>query len=271
MRAAGVDARRFARSRHDLQITLKGGPADPVSSCDLAIERMLREELARLYPGDRFWGEEAGMPATPGRGRVWLCDPIDGTRSFLRFGRNYCISLGLLIDGVTFAAFIVDPESGELYEAQRGEGARLEGEPLFQTALPDISHAVIGLGVSGRVAVGDHIAFVKRLLEAGALPHQHGSGALALAQTAAGRLDAYVELHMHAWDALPGLLIAREAGAYCIDWPDGHLETGDAVIAANPAIAATLFDWLQENRGDDSIRSARLGATKANAQPKRRE
>jgi myo-inositol-1(or 4)-monophosphatase len=244
MRAAGAEALKGARARNALEVTFKGGPSDPVSACDLVVEEQLRTALSRLFPADRFWGEEVGMPQDPGRGRVWICDPIDGTRSFLRFGRNFCVSLGLLLDGVAVAAFIFDPIGDDLYEARLGEGAWLNGERLQQPPLQDLSHAIVGIGHSQRVPPDDQVAFLSHVLNGGALTHQHGSGALALAQTGAGRLDAYVELHMNAWDALPGLLIAKEAGADCIAWPADRLTHGYIVLAANPAIASTLRGWI---------------------------
>jgi len=81
---------------------------------------------------------------------------------------------------------------------------------------------------------------VRAILHAGGACHQHGSGALALAQTAAGRLDAYVELHQNAWDALPGLLIAEEAGCLCLAWSEADLIRGGLTLAANPGVAGFL-------------------------------
>lgn len=248
MREAGALAKSFARRRHAIAAQTKAGPLDPVTEADLAIEKLLRENLARLFPGDRFWGEEGGRPEEPHRGRVWICDPIDGTRSFLRFGHDYCLSLGLLVEGRIAQALIFDPERDDLYEARVGEGAWLNGERLRLARLPDLAHALVGTGFSERLDADRHAEMTRKILRRGAMLHQHGSGALALAQVAAGRLDAYVELHQNAWDALAGLLIAEEAGALCLAWSREELLRGGLTLAANPGIAAALAAILDRSQ-----------------------
>lgn len=240
IRRAGLEANRAASRRDAIDRETKAGPLDPVTEADLAIEAMLHDELTVLFPGDRFWGEEGGMPAAVASGRVWICDPIDGTRSFLRFGHDFCLSLGLLIDGEIVFGMIFDPQRDDLYEAERGGGASLNGKPMRLAPLPSLAHALVGLGYSERVDADRHADMVRGILREGAMLHQHGSGALALAQVAAGRLDAYVELHQNAWDALAGLLIAEEAGAKCLSWSHADLLQGATTLAANPGIAADL-------------------------------
>lgn len=239
LRSAGRSA-ALAATRADLDMSTKAGPLDPVTETDLLIETMIAQEIARLFPNDRFWGEESGMPERPHEGRVWICDPIDGTRSFLRFGHDYCICLGLLVDGRIRFAMIHDPERDDLYEAEAGRGAFLNGRTVAVKPIPDLTHALVGLGYSERVDPDAQAELVRQLLRSGAMCHQHGSGALALAQVAAGQLDAYVELHQNAWDALPGLLIAEEAGAACLRWTPEDLHNGSITLAANPAIASAL-------------------------------
>ncbi len=240
MRRAGAEAQRGARRRRHLTVETKANPLDPVTETDLAVERLIRDELARMFSNDRFWGEECGRPDEPAQGRVWICDPIDGTRSFLRLGHDYCVSLGLLVGGEPVIGLIFDPERDDLYEARTGQGAFLNGERIGLKPLPDLSHGLVALGYSERVSPERHAKAVGEILKAGAMTHQHGSGALALAQVAAGRLDAYLELHMNPWDALPGLLIASEAGASCLAWMPGDLLRGSVVLAANPGIALSL-------------------------------
>jgi myo-inositol-1(or 4)-monophosphatase len=240
MRAAGEMARRAAARRADLPTEFKAGPLDPVTAADLEIEAFIRAELRRLNPGDGFWGEESGRPPDVVSGRCWICDPIDGTRSFLRFGYDYCLSLGLLVDGRIVFGIIYDPERDDLYEAALGGGALLNGAPARIQPISGLERALVGLGYSERVDAGVHAEFVGKVLRSGAMCHQHGSGALALAQIAAGRVDAYVELHQNAWDALAGLLIAAEAGALCLAWTADDLRLGGLTLAANPGIAAQL-------------------------------
>lgn len=240
IREAGQCASAAAQRRADLARTTKAGPLDPVTETDLEIERLISTAIAALFPQDRFWGEETGRQHDPRVGRVWICDPIDGTRSFIRFGHDYCISLGLLVDGQIQYGIIYDPERDDLYEARSGEGAFLNATRLRLEPLPNLAHALVGIGYSERVNPDQHADALREIIRNGAMCHQHGSGALALAQIAAGRLDAYIELHQNAWDALPGLLIAEEAGALCLGWSRDNLISGTTTLAANPGIASSL-------------------------------
>ncbi|TCR64597.1 inositol monophosphatase [Bosea sp. BK604] len=268
IREAGALARVMAARRAEIDRRAKANPLDLVTEADLAIESHVRLALAQHWPSDRFWGEEGGRPDVPDRGRVWICDPIDGTRSFLRFGHDYCVSLGLLVDGAMKFAAIYDPARDDLYEAEAGAGAWLNGSRLSpSTRVPDPHHALVALGFSERVDTDRHVEMVRAILQAGAACHQHGSGALALAQTAAGRLDAYVELHQNAWDALPGLLIAEEAGCLCLAWSDADLIRGGLTLAANSGVAGFLAS-LVSTTPEWGVKKALRPSQVTQAQPK---
>jgi myo-inositol-1(or 4)-monophosphatase len=218
--------------------TLKGAQ-DWLTEADGAVEALLSERLARAFPADGFQGEEGGR-ARSGPLR-WVVDPIDGTANFMRGGRRFCISLGCLEGEIPMIGVIVAPALGETFAARHGAGATLNGTPIHAAETADLARATIELGWSHRRPRETFIGLTDRIIAAGAMPRLNGSGALGLADVAAGRTDAYVELHINLWDVAAALTILAEAGATVSPFMSGDGATaGDAILAAAPGIAAAL-------------------------------
>ncbi len=235
----------FADRAH-LGIDAKLNGQDVVSAADRAVEALIRTGIAAAFPGDGFLGEESGLTAgrSGWRGTV---DPIDGTSCFVHGLASWCISIALSdADERTRFGLILAPVAGELYEAVAGEGARLNGSPIQVDGRASLETALVGLGASHRVAAADVAAVLEALLASGGMFVRSGSGALSIAEVAAGRLAAYYEPHINAWDCLAGLLIVREAGGFTADFPgDGRpLLGGGPVLAAAPQVAGPLGDLI---------------------------
>ena len=227
----------------ELRVDSKG-PGDVVSEADLAIEEIVRAAVLGAFPEDSVIGEEFGGSAAAD-GFTWLIDPIDGTVNFARKIGYFCVSIALLEDGVPIAAWILDPVLDELFSADADGNAFLNGAPMRCASTSDFAETVIGLGFSPRHLSELGGVIVGRLFEAGAENRRLGAGALSLAHVAAGRLDAYVEPHMNAWDAVGGLYIASCAGAVVIDYLSaGGLVHGAPAYAAAPAISDPLLGLL---------------------------
>src|SRR3712207_1765082 len=141
---------------------------------------------------------------------------------------------------------IYDVMHAELYTAQRGRGAILNGEPIRVSGLADMRQATVEAGWSPRLPPEPYVAVVEKLKTTGANVRRAGSGTLALAYVADGRIDAYCELHINSWDALAGLLIIEEAGG----WTNNFL-AGDGMRNGNPILACTpeLADALTKATG----------------------
>ncbi len=138
---------------------------------------------------------------------------------------------------------IYDPMLDELFAAERGHGATLNGEPIRVSGLTDIQSSTVEAGWSTRLPLSRYVDMVGRLLEAGSGMRRGGSGALALAYVAAGRIDGYCELHMNSWDALAGLLLIQEAGGWTNDFLAGDgLRSGNAVLGCTPGLREGLRD-----------------------------
>jgi myo-inositol-1(or 4)-monophosphatase len=215
------------------------GAQDWLTEADGAVERLLSDRLALAFPADGFQGEEGGSART-GSLR-WIVDPIDGTANFMRGSKRFCVSLGCLEGDTPVIGVIVAPALEETFAACQGNGATLNGAPIHAADTIDLARATVELGWSLRRPREAFIALADRIITAGAMPRLNGSGALGLADVAAGRTDAYVELHINLWDVAAALAILREAGAAVSPFMSGNGATaGNPILAAAPGLAAAL-------------------------------
>ena len=225
----------YFTNRDKLAISMKGAQ-DFLTAADGAVEQRFRELVERTFPGDGVVGEEAGGGDAE---HLWIIDPIDGTANFARDVPNWCISVGFLRRGVPEIGVIAAPAMNELYEAVRGGGARRNGKPIKAADTPDMSRASIEIGWSGRRGLDAYVNLVAAVGRMGASVKRSASGALGLAYAADGRTDAYLELHINAWDVAAGIVIAREAGCVINDFfANDGLTKGNPILAATPAFAA---------------------------------
>ena len=197
----------------------KSTPTDPVTVVDTETERLLRERLAVLRPGDAILGEEEGGLVGADRGELtWALDPIDGTVNFLYGIPAYAVSVGVRRDGISVAGAVADVAAGTVYSAALGHGAHAHRDGVVTelrcSTATDLSMALVGTGFAydrdRRRQQGEVVA---RLLTDVRDLRRIGSCALDLCMVAAGRLDAYYEDGVHLWDWAAAALIAAEAGA----------------------------------------------------------
>lgn len=209
--AAGQIAMTFFRN--DPSVEEKPGGQGPVSEADLAVERALHARLTAARPGYGWLSEEApDDPTRLGCARVFVLDPIDGTRAFIAGERGFCIALALVERGAAVAGVVHLPARNETYAARRGGGARLNGLPLQTSARTALTGADMLISS----------AQLRPALWPGGAPPvtRHFRPALAhrLCLVASGRFDAFVTLRpTWEWDAAAGEIIAREAGAEVTD------------------------------------------------------
>jgi myo-inositol-1(or 4)-monophosphatase len=245
----GAEAGELAedgRRRGGLAIRTKSSGTDLVTEMDTAAESLIVAAIRERRPDDGIVGEE-GAAVTGGSGVTWLIDPIDGTTNFAYGIPGWCVSIAAVdtTSGERLAGAVVVPPLRERYWAwsgghswveRDGERDRLTvgspgslGSALLATGfsyVPErrVAHAARLAGVIGRVRD------IRRV----------GSAALDLCMVASGRLDAYWEIGIHAWDVAAGALIAEEAGAVVrVD--------GAEVFAAAPSIAQELWSVIEES------------------------
>ncbi len=242
VRAAGAMARQAFTAPDKPAYSMKGRQ-DYLTATDGAVEQFVREAIERRFPGDAVLGEEGG--GSVDGTRLWIVDPIDGTANFARQIPHYCISLGLMVNGQLEAGAIYEPNHDELFIAQRGQGAWLNGQRMQVSGVSALTAATVEVGWSTRIPVQTWIDMAGRAAHAGCSVRRAGSGALGLAYVAAGRIEAYAEAHINAWDVAGALLLITEAGGRVNDfWANGGIANGNAVLASNAALAQemeTLF------------------------------
>lgn len=238
---AGQIGLDYFRRLDDLQIEQKGRQ-DLVSEADRAVERHLRERISLVFPEEGFLGEEFALKIPAANAGLWVVDPIDGTWCFLNGIASWCVSIAFVdANQQTLIGVIFDPNTGEIFSAGKDEGSTLNGKKLLVSSASNLSEGSISIGYSMRATAEQMLPVLEQVIRVGGVYHRHGSGALALAWTAAGRLIGYVEPHMNSWDCLAGLLLIEEAGGWTQDFlADDGLYQGNAVVAGSTSLKPIL-------------------------------
>ena len=226
----------------------------PVTNADLEVDRILREILLEAFPGDGWLSEERpDHPARLQQARVWILDPIDGTRPFTKMLPQFTISLALVDQGKVALGVIVNPATQEYFLAIRGGGASLNGKPL---TIPPPTHPVSQDNPTQPTFLVSPGSLPRHILkEWKALAHCPiilGSIAYSLALVASGQVHGVINLgHQYEWDVAAGTLIIQEAGGIIMDRHQQPIVLNqphpmvDGVLAAHPHAFPLLKVLLQ--------------------------
>lgn len=230
----------------DGSVAVKSTDTDVVTAADHAAERLVRDRLAQLRPGESVLGEEEGGDSALD-GLRWVVDPIDGTVNYLYGFPWYAVSLAAQIDGRSVAGAVVEPVSGRVWSASDGGGATLDGRTLRVSASERFDLALIGTGFAYSLPRRKAQAgVVGRLLGEVRDIRRSGSAAMDLCAVAAGWLDGYYELGLNRWDWAAGALIAAEAGAW-VRLPDKSTTDAlgdESIVCVTPGVADQLKEAL---------------------------
>jgi myo-inositol-1(or 4)-monophosphatase len=247
LRSGDIQMERFGR---DIRVDKKG-TIDLVTEVDLAVERMFRDLIGERFPDHQVLAEEMGSGAPIPPGPCWVFDPIDGTTNYAHGLPIFCASLALELDGEAVVGAIYDPNRKELFTAERGGGAFLNGRPLRVSTKATLVDAILVTGfpydVHQRVdeIVGLFAAFVG---EARAV-RRLGSAAIDLCYVAAGRMDGFWERDLKPWDVAAGALIVAEAGGRVTQMDGAPFNSrGNQVLATNGAIHQRMLDVIRQPR-----------------------
>jgi myo-inositol-1(or 4)-monophosphatase len=229
---AVVRAGELQRSKFGSQIRInKKGAIDLVTEVDLEVERLFRAMIAERFPGHIVLAEEMGESGPDSRYR-WVFDPLDGTTNYAHGIPIFCATLALEIDGVPTVGAVFDPNRNELFTAERGVGAWLNGERLQVSSTAVLSEAVLvtGFPYDIRERLDNLVGLFGAFLSHARAVRRLGSAAIDLCWTAAGRMDGFWEQSLQPWDVMAGALIVQEAGGRVTgldgsDWKpyDGHV------------------------------------------------
>lgn len=218
--------------RDQLLIDVKK-PGDFVSQADRKAEKIIVDILRETYPDWGIMGEEGTAFDASSDGYRWIIDPLDGTTNFLKGVPNWCVTIALEQHDEIIAALTFDAIRNELFYAEKGQGAFVNGVRLQVSQDDDLENCICG--IDGALYKDDDMAYLAGVWEktyaAAASTTVLCTAALTLAYTAAGRFAVCHVAGVHAWDVAAGILLIREAGGIVTDRalnPANHLQ-GEAV------------------------------------------
>ena len=240
-RQAGTVLLRHMGKLESLSVFEKGRQ-DYASEVDCLAEAEIIRELKRAYPDAAFLAEESGAM---GKGRhTFVIDPLDGTSNYLRGIPHFCISIALVENGEPTDGVIFDPLRNELFTASKGAGATLNDKKIRVADRKDLAGAMLvtGFPPRERARLVPQLDALRGLLADAEDFRRTGAAALDLAYVAAGRVDAYFEAGVKAWDIAAGILLVREAGGRVCDFRgrgEKLLDVGQ-IVAGNLKISDAL-------------------------------
>jgi myo-inositol-1(or 4)-monophosphatase len=229
------------------QVNYKG-VIDLVTEIDHRSEEYLLGEVQRDFPDHRILSEEIGVIAGNNE-HVWYIDPLDGTVNYAHHIPIFCVSIAYALHGNLKLGAIYEPMRDEMFLAERGKGATLNGNPLKVSTVNDLQKSLLVTGFPYDAWDTEQDNF-NNFIKFGKLSQgvrRLGSAALDLCYVAAGRFDGFWELALNPWDVAAGGLICEEAGAKITNVkgePD-FLSPPQSVVAATPGIHARMLDELR--------------------------
>ena len=219
------------------EISRKGNDSNYVTSVDVDVQRFLRAKLDEMLPGSAFVCEEEDRPS-PAAEYTWVIDPIDGTSNFIRGLGLSVISVGLLKHGKPHMGVIYFPYRDEMYTAEEGCGAFLNGKRIHVSDR-DFAHAHLcsAMSLYDKSLAPACFRIIERIYNRSDDLRRLGSAALELAYLAAGRVELYFEIRVFVWDVAAAVLIVREAGGFIeyLFHEELPLDRPFGIIAANSA------------------------------------
>jgi myo-inositol-1(or 4)-monophosphatase len=218
---------------------------DFVSEVDHMAERDIIETIRRTHPDHGFLGEEGGRSG--GDEFVWIIDPLDGTTNFLHGFPTFAVSLACQYRGRIEHAVVYDPMRQELFTASRGDGAQLDGRRIRVSKQTTLEGALIGTGFPYRENsrwIDPYLAMLKSVMQQSAGIRRPGAAALDLAYVAAGRIDAFWEIGLNAWDTAAGSLLITEAGGRIGTLTGGEYRQNGNVLAGSPKVYEAMLECL---------------------------
>ncbi len=198
-----------------LKIEYKGD-ADLVTAADRASETLIRQRITQQFPGHDVLGEEQGLNDQGSEYR-WYVDPLDGTTNFAHGYPVFCVSMALehRSDAETkrIAGVVYDPTRDELFAAQQGQGAHLNGQPIHVSKAAQLKECLLATGFpSHKRHQNPNIHFYHQITLRTHGVRRAGSAALDLCNVASGRFDGFWEFKLNSWDTAAGVLMVQEAG-----------------------------------------------------------
>src|SRR5262245_51029561 len=232
--AGRILAERFGRT---IEITNKS-ELDLVTESDLASERLIIERIRTYYPRHAILAEESGASEPSDREQrsdwLWIIDPLDGTTNYAHGYPCFCVSIALAHQGRMEVGVVYDPLRDEVFAAERGQGAALNGRRVRVSPTPNLASALLCTGFPYDVRERSEFArhFANFIMHAQGV-RRDGAAALDLAYVAAGRFDGFWEEGLKPWDVAAGSLLIEEAGGRVSNYRGGPMNIYQPPILAS--------------------------------------
>lgn len=247
-REAGARLREFLAQGVETEYK---GDVDLVTVADRTVEKLIRRRLSEVFPDHGIYGEEGTRERLDQELR-WYVDPLDGTTNFAHGLPHFCVSMGLERrspglaseeDGVLVAGVIYDPMRDELFCAERGCGATLNGRPIHASPTAHLAESIVSTGFPSRKRhATPNVHFYHEFTLRSHGVRRMGSAALDLAYVACGRFEAFWEFNLNPWDTAAGMLLVEEAGGRVTDFAGGQFRLDSReVLASNGVIHEELL------------------------------
>ena len=222
------------------------GEIDLVTEMDLASEKLILEAIRANYPDHAILAEESGRSESPDSPYRWVVDPLDGTTNYAHGLPIFCVSIGLEKDGEPYLGAIYVPMLDELYWAETGQGAYLNGQKLSVSKTTELGKALLVTGFPYDVKVkSDNLVHFSNFLLSSQAVRRLGSAATDLAWVAAGRFDGFWEPRLGAWDMCAGTVLVREAGGTVTNYVGGPFSIYEKeILASNGALHPAMMEVL---------------------------
>lgn len=219
-----------------------------VTEWDLAIEKFLIHELGNLIPESGFITEEKQITQNANTEWVWVIDPIDGTTNFAHELPIYCCSVALLRNSAPYMGVVYIPVLNELFSAEKGKGARLNGNPIQVSPVKALERSLLATGFPyyNYEELDCFLACLKTFMQETQGLRRMGSAAIDLAYTACGRFEGFFEYGLNMWDVAAGILLIEEAGGTCSGFRPGQNPLdGSFIVASNGSVHEEMLRVIQ--------------------------
>lgn len=232
------------------QVFTKEGSANFVTQVDYEVQSFMQKRLAEILPGSNIISEESEENLLSLEKPTWVLDPVDGTTNLMYRCRMSAVSLGLYIENKPVAGFILNPFNDEMFMAEAGKGAYLNGKRISVTSNTNISDCLLGFGTTpyDRVKTRKTFEITEKVFMKCRDIRRTGSSALDIAYVACGRLDGFFEMTLQPWDYAAGFIILKEAGGTITNWCGEELDiiSPSPVVTSNGHIHNELVQLLQD-------------------------
>ena len=233
-----------------LKIEYKGD-ADLVTAADRAAETLIRERVTKQFPSHDVLGEEQGLNERGGEYR-WYVDPLDGTTNFAHGYPVFAVSMAVehreSEQGRRVAGVVYDPTRDELFTAEQGRGAHLNGKPIYVSKIAQLKECLVATGFpSHKRHKNPNIHFYHQITLRTHGVRRAGSAALDLCNVASGRFDGFWEFNLNPWDTAAGVLVVEEAGGKVSRFDGSPFEIDSSEsLASNGLVHDALVHEFQE-------------------------